>query len=210
MSDFERNDYSAYNIDKLSRLLFFVTDDGRKADELANRLVERCSNVDGIFATASDELSDALREREYLFIRLVAVITSRRLTEGFRFCVPHTRYEICEYLKASFLCETQEMVKVIPLNEKKEPLCCRIAAKGTVNASDITTRSIAEIAFSAGAKRVVIAHNHPRGFAAASSEDLSMTKTLAAALGKIGVCVEYHVVIAGQECDIIDNIGFSD
>jgi DNA repair protein RadC len=196
--------YTKYNRDRLASLLAIITSDEESSHALVAKLVDRCSGIDGLLVTPVDELEEILSPDGVAFIRTVAAITSRRLREGFKFGEPQSRYRICEYLKAAFLCEPSECVMVVPLGEKDEPLCCEIASRGTVNASDIAARGIAEIALLRGSKRVVIAHNHPRGLAKASDEDISTTKVLVSSLFRAGVELAYHVIVAGQECDIIE------
>ena len=200
----EASDYIKYNRARLAELLEIVAMDGEDAENLASKLADRCSGIDGLFVTPEDELAEILSPDGVTFLRLVAAITSRRLREGFKFGEPRSQYEICEYLKAVFLCEASECVMVIPLDERGAPLCCELASSGTVNASDIAARGIAEIALTRGVRRVIVAHNHPRGIAKPSDEDKATTKALVASLHRAGVELAYHVIVAGQECDIIE------
>lgn len=69
---------------------------------------------------------------------------------------------------------------------------------GTLAAIDLSIRTIAADALAFGARRAVMAHNHPSGDPRPSQADLAFTRRLAFGLDAIGVRLSDHVIMAGE------------
>lgn len=189
------------------RDLFAVIGSEDDAQRMAEELIESFGSIENLFATSEDVVRGMWGKKVAAYVRIVAAVMARRSMDKYKLSDIRSRSGICEYLKAAFLGECIETVKVMPLDEYGVPLCCETVAHGTVNASDITVRSIAETAFAKGSKRIVLAHNHPRGMAVPSKLDIMLTSSIRQALLGIGITLEYHVVVSGLECELVD--GFS-
>ena len=81
---------------------------------------------------------------------------------------------------------------------------CDLLGEGTVNASEVYPRKIAECAVRRGASSVILAHNHPSGVANASDDDISATLALFATLRSMGIRLYRHVVVAGRDHFVIE------
>lgn len=187
---------------RLCEVLSQIVDEQR-ASELASDIASSFGTVDNLFSTPYELLSKRYGDELASFIRVAAAIASRRVTDGYEFGRASGVAQICEYLKAAFADECVESVRVVLLDGNGVPICAKTVSRGVINASDITARSIAEIACSYGSSRVVLAHNHPGGRAEPSASDLGMTVSIANALSSVGIKLEYHVVVSGQECELV-------
>lgn len=82
--------------------------------------------------------------------------------------------------------------------------------KGTVNAVDIYARKIIELIVLYNASSVILAHNHPSGFAVPSVEDIDSTAKLNKILQSMHVSLLDHIIVADgdyvslRECGIKD------
>ena len=188
--------------------LFSALCSEEEAERIAKEVAECFGSIDALFVTPEEVVRAMWGERISSFVRIVAAVCARRGMERFECSKLRSRSSICEYLKYAFLGECIEMVKAMPLDDRGVPICCKTCVVGTVNASDVTVRSIAEIAFAHNSKRVVIAHNHPRGDVAPSKADIALTQNLRQALLAVGITLEYHVVVAGMECELADESFF--
>ena len=56
-----------------------------------------------------------------------------------------------------------------------------------------------EEAMRVGATRVILAHNHPRGFAMPSSEDIYLTQEIYGLLRSVGIELVDHVIFAEDD-----------
>lgn len=203
MNELVRGAYKDMSIERLANFFSRIVGDA-EARRITKEMVFNFGSLDKLFATPYEVIEKMWGSKVALYVRTVGALSSRRGTSGFEFGKPQPRSAICEYLKALLLDECVEAVKVIPLDGSGVPLCCRTATRGVVNASDVTARSIAEIAYSVGSKRVIIVHNHPRGIATPSEADVALTRGLSAALLNVGIKLEYHVVVSGTDCAIVD------
>ena len=71
-------------------------------------------------------------------------------------------------------------------------------SQGDVNSSSVSIRKIATNALIKNASTVILAHNHPGGIPIPSSEDISVTKAVDAALNLLGINLYEHFVVAGN------------
>ena len=196
------NDYSEYNLKRLSALLARGAK-GADTEDKARLLIQKYGVLEDIFAAPDDELRALVGESLACYIRVVGAICSRRVTDLFELGRRHTRAEIAEYLKAKFMCESNETVIALFVDDEGCVRDSRVVARGTVNMSDVTPRKIIEASIETGCRRVILAHNHPMGVAKPSSEDIATTNALADILTRAAVTLEYHVVVAGSDCEIV-------
>ena len=104
-----------------------------------------------------------------------------------------------DYLKHFFFGRRNEMVYLLCLDAKCKPLCCRKVGEGSVNSANVPVRRVVEIALSANATSVVLAHNHPSGLAIPSADDIATTRRLASALAAVEVHLVDHIVVADND-----------
>ncbi len=110
----------------------------------------------------------------------------------------------------------EETVAIALLDAKGKVIYEGIINKGTVNAVDIYARKIIELIVLYNASSVILAHNHPSGFAIPSVDDIEST----AKLNKIftGMRVNFldHIIVADgdyvslRECGVEDVFEKSD
>jgi DNA repair protein RadC len=63
----------------------------------------------------------------------------------------------------------------------------------------VPIRKIVELALSANATTVILAHNHPSGIAIPSEEDKEATERLAVALNAMDIILADHVVVPDED-----------
>ena len=71
--------------------------------------------------------------------------------------------------------------------------------RGNVDSLDADVRRIVEKALKVRASSVIIAHNHPSGFAIPSREDDLFTKCLYDGLRTVGLRLLDHIIVAGGD-----------
>ena len=63
----------------------------------------------------------------------------------------------------------------------------------------LSIRRVVETALSVNATSVILAHNHPTGFAFPSPEDVMTTRRVAMAMDAVGIILADHIVVAGDD-----------
>jgi len=90
---------------------------------------------------------------------------------------------------------SKEHLRGLYLNSHNRILRDEVISIGTVNSNMIHPREVFRPAIECNAAAVILAHNHPSGEAAASAEDVEITKQLVEAGKILGIAVLDHVVI---------------
>jgi len=78
-------------------------------------------------------------------------------------------------------------------------LKCEFVSTGSVNFSSVDRRAILEVCLRYNATAAIIAHNHPRGSALPSRDDLNTTVEVKHALDVIGVRLIDHLIVARED-----------
>ena len=186
------------NTIEFEKLLTPVTNRAVEYAELLSRSFRREWEI----AEASiDALTDVLDgDREIArYLKLAFALTSRTLTDSFKFGVRHTTEEIGKYLCGIFMTLSVETVYALFLDSDDAVISCNYMGEGTVNSSNIYPRRILERAIKCGAKKIIIAHNHPGGFAKPSAEDSTSMKMISDLFRSSGnELVGYYVVGNGE------------
>ena len=191
-----------FNFETFSRAIFPVLK-GEGREETCRALARRYGSIENVFCADFGELSELVGESAATYIKVLSAVTSRRYTAEFEFGKPHTKAEIAEYFKALFFTESVECVYAMLLDSDGIPISTKLISRGTVSSSDVIPRKILEAAIGEGSRRVILAHNHPHGLPKASEEDIRLTSGVSDILSLMGIKLEYHMIVAGDECDIV-------
>ena len=171
---------------------------------IASILEDRYATFNEIAEADIDALSKLLPESSAAtYLKLVAALVSRRGTDRLKLGKKHSSEEIEEYLKYLFFGIGNEAVYVISIGDGEKILSADKVSEGTVNFSNVTPRMMLEVAKKRGAKSVIIAHNHPGGYAIPSNDDTTATALLAELFLSSGIKLIKHYVVAGNDCKTV-------
>lgn len=199
--------YEEYGLDsfwehEVLEMLLFYTIARKDTNPVAHRLIDRFGSLDGVLSAPVSELEkvegvghttavylktlhDLEKYRAVRRLSCIEIVSS--IQECGNYMLPY--FKDCKVEKAYILC----------LDAKGQVLKCREVAEGTMNATSISVRKIAEIALSEGAAAVVLAHNHPTGVALPSEQDIATTVQIEQTLAAIDVGLIDHLIIEGGE-----------
>lgn len=125
-------------------------------------------------------------------IRLQMVRESRMLYGMYRFSKPE---EAVDMVRPLFAMADREMMIVMSLNTRLEPLAVEIAAVGGLNACSVDSRDIFKHAVLNNAAFIVCFHNHPAGDPEPSQPDRKITSRLEKAGRILGIPLIDHIII---------------
>lgn len=100
------------------------------------------------------------------------------------------------YIRAMFFGQSNESFWIISLDERMRILRRSMINMGQPNTVTTLISSIAAEAVKAGASGVILAHNHPNGFASPSSDDIASTAQIIRALQLLNIHVLDHYIAA--------------
>lgn len=176
-----------------------------RAQNVAERLIDTYGTLQLIASTDAEMMSRnvGISIDTALMVKLLGYIHSRSVTDNFAFGKVYNESDIKKYLMALFTGLHVEATCCISLDKRGRVLAVDRLNKGIVNASEISARAILDFACKNGASAIILAHNHPKGTAKASHQDVSATSTLQSILKACNVDLIAHYLVSETECKSI-------
>lgn len=98
-------------------------------------------------------------------------------------------------VREEFRSEDREVFRVLLLDTKNRLIRISRVSVGTINASLVEPREVFKEAIAHSATSLILAHNHPSGDPAPSSEDIAITKRLVKAGELLNITVLDHLIL---------------
>jgi DNA repair protein RadC len=183
-------------------LLLFFSIPRADTNNLAHSLIARFGSLSGVFDAPFDELVKVkgIGYQSAALIKLVLAICRAYLEdkESGGVILASTA-DIGRYIRPKFIGRPRETVFLLCLDGRGRLLKCQQISEGTLDYAPIMVRTIVDIVVGVGASAIVLAHNHPQGFALPSDGDVGATLRLREALKPLGVRVQDHIIVAGDD-----------
>ena len=199
---FLQNGIDAFNEHQVLEMLLFFSVSRKDTNPLAHRLIERFGGLAEVLDADYEELLQVDGVTEHVATSLVfsRALAQRYSREKVRDCTMFSSLDdIGRYLQAQFLGEKCEKLRILCLNNRGKLLNCSVISEGTVNATTINTRTIVQTALRYPTTIVVMAHNHPAGFALPSPDDLRSTITVKQALELVDIHLVDHLIFSQND-----------
>lgn len=183
-------------------LLLFYCIPRIDTNPLAHALLERFGSLAQVLEAPVEELEKVpgIGSNAATFLSLTTAVGRYYLVNRSIQTVILPTIEKCgAYLQPFFYGRRNETVYMLCLDAKCKVLCCKEVGEGSVNSAGVPIRRIVEIALGANATSVILAHNHPSGFALPSGEDVQTTRRIAAALDAVEIELVDHIVVADED-----------
>ncbi|MBR5021658.1 MAG: hypothetical protein IKY18_00420 [Oscillospiraceae bacterium] len=192
------------NFDELYvlELLLFYCIPRKDTNPLAHRLLDRFGSLTAVLEASPEELEkvEGINASGSTFLSLITQVGRyyqvRRAEPG---DILRTSDQCGNYLMPYFFGRDTETVFMLCLDAKCKVICCKKVGEGNVNSANIPIRRVVEMALSANATSVVLAHNHPSGLALPSADDVQTTLRVSAALETVEITLADHIVVCGDD-----------
>jgi DNA repair protein RadC len=184
-----------------SELLAVILRTGTKDENviaMSHRLISIFSGINGLLEASKEELMEVkgIKEAKACQILSVAELSKRFLTyrsgDSLRITSPDTAANLLMVEMRSY---RKEVLKVVLLNTKNMVIGVTSASVGSLNSSIVHPREIFKEAIRKSASSIILAHNHPSGDPAPSSEDIAATERIREAGKIIGIELLDHIII---------------
>lgn len=189
------------DIQFLELLLFFALP-RRDTNALAHALLDRFDSLRGVLDADPAELReiDGVGQNASLLLKAVREALRRYMTEPLR----ETRWifsssDAGAYFLPILQYETEEKAYLLCLNARGGVVSCRQIASGTLSTVNINVRQVVDEAVRRRSTSVVLAHNHPNGYAVPSAEDRIFTRELKEALKIMEIRLMDHIIVANDD-----------
>lgn len=170
----------------------------RDTNEIAHRVLDRFGSLQDIFLADHEDLVEVegISDITASSIKVTAAIYRKMAMESYHPPKSYEHFEdIARYLQALYTGITVERAYLLLFDNGMKLLDCVLLDEGTVTGANINARKIVEQAVKKNAACVIVAHNHPGGFAVPSSADTATTNFLYNNLQAVGVTLLDHVLV---------------
>ena len=185
----------------LEMMLFYAIPQ-KDTNPLAHELINRFGSFAGVLDASVEELMtvDGIKENAAIYLKMfTSVFRVYEQSENQQNICYDTLEKIVKYAKTQFVGLTHERVYAMLLNNSLQILDCFMVSEGTVNSAPVVPRIIMQKALRLEASSLVLMHNHPKGIAVASPDDLRMTRIMEQACNVLGIYFLDHLIIAGDD-----------
>lgn len=193
---------------ELLEALLFYSRTRVNTNEIAHRAINTFGSFHGVFEADPAQLEsvDGIGEYSSTLIRLFFVMFKAYLSDleaPVNFIANSD--EAGKFFRNRMLLETREKQMVLMLDNSGRIIDCKTYMVGVVNYSPQCNRALFEIILSTDAAGIYIAHNHPRGTAVPSNEDLTLTREIRNICQWLSVDFLDHIIVAGNDyCSTLD------
>ena len=186
----------------LEMLLYYAMPRG-DTNGTAHALIEQNGGLWGVLCAEPEvlELTDGVGEKTAMMLSLVGDLMRRSAIE--QRPVP-PKIDTCKkartYLEPYYLGLQVERMYALFLNNSMQLIDFYHVCDGTINEARPIARDISRRALLKNASSVIIAHNHPDGFAIATAPDREFTAKIEQALAINGTVLLEHLLFGSGEC----------
>ena len=191
-----------FNEHQVLELLLFYCIPRQDTNPIAHALLEHFGSLSQVMEADPAELKKVagMGEASATFLSLLnAFHRYYQVNRASSQIILHTMEECGRYMMPFFYGRRNETVYLLCMDAKCKVLCCKEVGEGSVNSAAVPIRRIVEMALGANATSVVLAHNHPSGYAIPSDEDYLTTRKLNAALAAVDILLADHLVVADDD-----------
>lgn len=192
------------NFDELYvlELLLFYCIPRIDTNPIAHRLLDHFGSLNNVLNASAEELEkvEGIGKNTSTFLSLVTQVGRYyQIKQSQPGKILRTIEQCGNYLVPYFFGREQETVFMLCLDAKCKVICCKMVGEGSVNSANIPIRRVVEMALTANATTVVLAHNHPSGLAIPSADDIQTTQRIAAALQTVEIILADHIVVSKDD-----------
>ncbi len=197
----------------LEVLLYYVVP-RRDVNPLAHRLLRTFGGYHRVFEATIEELKkvDGVGDKVALYLYTLGAHERRcdhsRVVQNGKTLQLNTIARMADYLRPQFKGLREEASVLLCLDASRRPISCDVLGVGSVNASEVSIQKINALAVRHHAAVTVLAHNHPRGAAIPSQEDIETTLQLRVLLSGVGVELIEHLIFGEHDFVSLAESGF--
>ncbi len=210
---FMLNGFDGFEDHEILELALFYAIPRKNTNVIAHELLNKFGTVDAVFDAPINMLKEieGVGESAAIFIKMISGLARIYMERKFKNDEKAPEIsDINDRITLKFIGRSEELVVVVLFDAKGKVIYEGVVNKGTVNAVDIYARKIIELIVLYNASSVILAHNHPSGFAVPSVEDIDSTAKLNKILQSMHVSLLDHIIVADgdyvslRECGIKD------
>lgn len=198
---FLKRDIASMPDHEILEILLFYSNPRKDTNELAHRLISNFGSLEGVLGAPFEELIKVSGVGENTAALLVLVsrlslVYVERLggKKDYR-----SKDDIIKSLCIRYKGESKENVLAVLYDKSGKYINTVKISDGGIDSASFKPRELAEAALRCNATRVILAHNHPQGFAVPSAADVQTTKDVRAILLPLDIELVDHIIVSGDD-----------
>jgi len=198
---FLRDGLQSFEPHQILEMLLFFGIPRKDTNVTAHQLIETFGGLSGVLKASYQDLAEVkgITPSSAMLISFCGQLIREYYTISPQDLVLDSTQKMGNYILPRFFGETNEKVLLVCLDSKCKVVYSSFISEGSMNAAEIHVRRILEQAIRSHAAGVVIAHNHPGGFALPSSDDVLSTQELIKSLSANHIHVIDHIIVADDD-----------
>ncbi len=187
---------------RILEMVLYYSHVRKDTNEIGHLLIERFGSLAEVFDAPLEELLKVkgIGPVSAGLLKLIPEVARLYLSDKYSpGKVLDSTVKLGEFLRHRYVGKDNEIALLLCLDNTGKLLKCVQIAEGSIEEVPVPARRVAEEAMRVGCSVVVLAHNHPRGFAIPSKQDLVKTRELFLALRGIGINLIDHIIVARGE-----------
>lgn len=188
---------------EIVELLLFYALPYRNTNDLAHALVDHFGGWTQVLGAHYDDLLSVPGVTPHVATLLTLAGQSARKYHKDMTGVVRQLYStesLIRHVVPLFLGAKNEKVMMVCLDNKRKHLNTTCLFEGSVNSAQFNVREAVQQALRDNATQVVLAHNHPNGFAFPSAADVTTTQRLMEILRPLDIRLIEHIIVSEGDC----------
>lgn len=184
-------------------LLLFYGVPYKDTNDMAHELIERFGDLSSVLDAPVDELTKVkgIGENAATLIHLTRDIAKKYGEQKTATKIPlATEERFTDFLKLKYAGETREIIYMVFINSHGRMVRCVKVCDGSPESVSVDNRTIMEAALKQDGCDIILAHNHPNGFAVPSTADVRATHDIIPLLKAVKVNLIDHIIVADDDC----------
>ncbi|HCC34135.1 MAG TPA: hypothetical protein DEQ02_00250 [Ruminococcaceae bacterium] len=196
-------------------LLLFYSIARRDTNETAHRLIGAFGSLSAVLDAPYEELVKikGISENTACLLKMIPGLSRAYQDDKYNSgeLIVNSTEAAGDYLLHKYIGINHEVTSLLSMDGKGAVRNWSVVSEGSVNAAEVSTRKVVEIALRHNATSVIIAHNHPSGIALPSRQDIATTEKLVKALDAVGIFLVDHIILAdGDYVSMADSESLKD
>lgn len=197
----EANSFDGFEEHQILELLLFYSIPRIDTNEIAHTLLNRFGSLSDVFDADYNELIKMkyITENTATMLKMIP----RLMSVYYKSKNENTVYSDNKLLKELFRSHLtgldHEEFWIACFNGKLELISCELVSSGVVNGATVHMRKLMEIVIKTNAVSIAVAHNHPKGNAIPSNEDIAITRDIKSNMERIEVSLLDHIIVGEND-----------
>ena len=199
---FLNDGFDSFEPHNVLEMALFYCFSRRDTNELAHELLNRFGSIAGVCEAPFESLCQVpgIGREAAIYLKMLPEFARMYMQSKQAQKVLITSPESAvAFFEPRFIGRTNEVFMAAFLNARGELLSWGIISEGSDTSVVLDVKAVTRRAFSQNAYAVVVAHNHPNGFAVPSAQDIKMTDELAIALSSVDIKLCDHIIFSRDE-----------